>query len=102
MARKVLILTDPGIDTAFALGLALVDSDIEVMGLAATGGNVDADKATTTLHTLVELLDPPRWPRVGAALAVTYERTATDLHGPDGLGGLNLPDVPLHHPIPAD
>jgi inosine-uridine nucleoside N-ribohydrolase len=102
MPRKTLILTDPGIDSTFALGLALTDPDLEVLGLAATGGNVSHERATATLHALIELLDPPRWPRFGGALPVTYERDATDLHGPDGLGGQNLPDVRPHHPTPAD
>lgn len=102
MANKTLILTDPGIDTAFALGLAFADADLEVIGLAATGGNVAAEKAGTTLHTLVELFDPARHPRMGSALSASYPRDATDLHGPDGLGGWNLPEIPLHHPTPAD
>jgi inosine-uridine nucleoside N-ribohydrolase len=33
---------------------------------------------------------------------VEYERTATDLHGPDGLGGINFPCAQLHHPHPGD
>lgn len=102
MSRKTLILTDPGIDTIFALGLALADPQVEVLGLAATGGNVAAERATATLHALVELLDPPRWPRFGAALPILYEREATDVHGPDGANGLNLPDVRPHNPTPAD
>jgi inosine-uridine nucleoside N-ribohydrolase len=102
MPTQTLILTDPGIDTTFALGLALYDPDVEVLGLAATAGNVKADRATATLHALIELLDPPRWPRFGAALSVEYDRDATDVHGPDGLGGLNLPDVRPHHATPAD
>src|SRR4051812_36177789 len=102
MSRKTSILTDPGLDTTVALGLALNDPNLDVVGLAATAGNVGHERATATLHALIELLDPPRWPRFGAALAIDYERTATDLHGPDGLGGMNLPDVRPHHPLPAD
>ena len=89
MPIHTLILTDPGIDATFALGLALNDPEIDVLGLAATAGNVGPDRATATLHALIELIDPPRWPRFGAALGVPYDRDATDVHGPDGLGGLN-------------
>src|SRR3954452_8452424 len=102
MSRKTLILTDPGIDVTSALGLALTDPEVDVLGLAATGGNVPAERATATLHALVELLDPPRWPRFGAALPVEYDPDATAVHGPDGACGLNLPDVRPHHPAPAD
>jgi inosine-uridine nucleoside N-ribohydrolase len=102
MSRKILIVADPGIDSAFALTLAVTDPDLEVVGLAATAGNVGPDRATCSLHALVEYLDPPRWPRTGAALPVKYERDATDLHGPDGMGGMSFPDVRLHHPTPSD
>ena len=102
MTRKLLIVADPGIDSAFAISLAVTDPELEVVGLAATAGNVGADRATCSLHALVEFLDPPRWPRFGAALPVDYERQATDLHGPDGLGGMSFPEVRLHHPTPSD
>jgi inosine-uridine nucleoside N-ribohydrolase len=102
MTRKILIVADPGIDSAVAISLAVTDPDLEVVGLAATAGNVVAERATCSLHALVEYLDPPRWPRFGAALPINYERTATDLHGPDGLGGMSFPEVPLHHPAPSD
>ena len=61
---------DPGIDGAFALTLALFDPGLEVLGLAATAGNVAAEQATKNIHIVIEQLDPPRWPRVGAALPV--------------------------------
>lgn len=102
MARKVIIVTDPGIDGAFALALALSDPNLEVIAVAATAGNVKHEQATCNVYTVIERLDPPRLPRIGAALPVSYDRTATDLHGPDGLGGAGLPEVQLHHPHPAD
>ncbi len=102
MARKIAIVADPGIDGAFAVALALFAPELELVGLAATAGNVSADQATRNVHVLVEQLDPPRWPRLGAALPVEYERDATDLHGPDGLGGANFPCAQLHHPHPSD
>lgn len=102
MARKVILISDSGIDGAFALALALSDPGLEVLALAATAGNVGHEQATGNLFTILEQVDPPRWPRIGAALPVKYERTAAELHGPDGLGGLGLPSVQLHHPHAAD
>jgi inosine-uridine nucleoside N-ribohydrolase len=102
MARKVIIISDPGIDGAFAVTLALHDPDLEVLALAATAGNVPAEQATKNVHTLVEQLDPPRWPRLGAALPVEYEVDGLRLHGPGGLGGIEFPCAQLHHPHPAD
>ncbi len=102
MTQKILIVADPGIDSAFAATLAAGDPELDVVGLAASAGNVSPDRATCSLHALVEYLDPPRWPRIGAALPVPYERDQAALHGPDGLGGMNFPDVRLHHPTPSD
>lgn len=102
MPEKVILLADPGIDAAFAISLALNDPDLEVLALAATAGNVDADLATRNVHVVVEQIDPPRWPRIGAALPIEYDRTAVNLHGPDGLGGLNFPCVRLHHSVVSD
>jgi inosine-uridine nucleoside N-ribohydrolase len=102
MAEKVILVTDPGIDGAFAVALALHDPDIEVLGLAATAGNVSAAQATNNIHILIEHLDPERWPRLGAALPVVYDSDGTSLHGPGGLGGISFPCAKLHHPHPSD
>jgi inosine-uridine nucleoside N-ribohydrolase len=102
MAQKVILLTDSGIDGAFALALALADPQLEVVGVLACAGTVDANQATQNVFTLVELLDPPRRPRVGAALEVNYEGHLKALHGNDGLGDSGLPRVGLHSPHAAD
>lgn len=102
MARKAILVADPGIDTAFAVALALNDPRLEVLGLAATAGNVEADQATQNVQVLLEQFDPPRWPRVGAALPVEYEVDGRKLHGPTGLGNLSFPSAQLHHPHPSD
>ena len=102
MAQKVILVADPGIDTAFAIALALNDPELEVLALAASAGNVSAEQATKNVHIIVEQIDPPRWPRLGSALAVEYEGSGTDLNGGDGLGGLDFPSVQLHHSHPSD
>src|SRR4051794_22057699 len=102
MADKVILVADPGIDAAFAITLALNDPGLEVLALAATAGNVSSDSATRNVHVVVEQLDPPRWPRIGAALPIEYDRKAVELHGPDGLGGLDFPCVRLHHALLSD
>ncbi len=102
MARKVVLLTDPGIDGAFAITLALFDPDIDVLGLAAVAGNVGAEQATRNAQTVVEQLDPPRLPRFGTALPVEYDTDGTRLHGPGGLGGAKFPCAQLHHKLSSD
>jgi inosine-uridine nucleoside N-ribohydrolase len=102
MAEKIIIICDPGIDGAFAVALALHDPDLDVIGLAASAGNVPAEQATQNIHILVEQIDPPRWPRLGAALPVEYEVDGTRLHGAKGLGNTTFPCAQLHHPHPSD
>jgi inosine-uridine nucleoside N-ribohydrolase len=102
MRHKVVILADPGIDTAFALALALNDPELEVLGVGATAGNVSPEQATRNVQIVIEQIDPGRWPRVGAALPVAYDVDGRQLHGPDGLGGANFPCAQLHHPHPSD
>src|SRR5262245_46811371 len=102
MARKVVLVADPGIDTAFAVALALHDPNLDVIGLIPTAGNVSAAKATANIHTLVDQLDPPKWPRTAAALGVEYDRDGTALHGPDGLGNVNFPAPTRHSQHLAD
>jgi inosine-uridine nucleoside N-ribohydrolase len=102
MRRKVILVTDPGIDGAFAAALALFDPDLDVLALAATAGNVGAEQATQNVQTLVEQLDPPRWPRLGAAIPVEYDVDGSRLHGPGGLGGITFPCAQLHHQHSSD
>jgi inosine-uridine nucleoside N-ribohydrolase len=102
MAGKVVLIADPGIDGAFAVALALHDPELDVLGLAATAGNIAPDQATSNVHVLIEQIDPKRWPRLGAALPVEYDLDATRLHGSGGLGGATFPCAQLHHPHPSD
>ncbi|MFO0967393.1 MAG: nucleoside hydrolase [Gemmataceae bacterium] len=97
MSEKIVLIADPGIDGAFAVALALFDPALEVLGLAATPGNVAAEQATANVHILIEQLDPPRWPRLGAAPAVAFDMDGRRLHGPNGLGGASFPCSTLHH-----
>jgi inosine-uridine nucleoside N-ribohydrolase len=102
MAHKVVLLTDPGIDGAFAITLALFDPDIDVLGLAAVAGNVGAEQATRNAQIIVEQLDPPRLPRSGTAPPAAYDSDGTRLHGPTGLGGSKFPCAQLHHKLSSD
>ncbi len=102
MAREVILISDPGIDGAFAGALALYAPELEVVGLAATAGNVSAEQATRNIHILVEQLDPPRWPRLGAALVAEYDLDARALHGANGFGGVEFPCAQLHHTHASD
>ncbi len=104
MPRKILIDCDPGIDDAVAICLALFDPRLEVVGITATAGNVDAHQATNNVMTLLDQLDPPKWPRIGAA-TVSDRVTVADarhIHGEDGLGDVGLVGAELHNQRPAE
>ncbi len=101
--RKLIIDCDPGIDDAVALTLALFDPRFEVLAVTAVAGNVAADQATANLQALVSFLDPPRLPRVGVATAESpWTARRASVHGVDGLGGIDLPRVPLHGAHPSE
>jgi inosine-uridine nucleoside N-ribohydrolase len=102
MPRKVILVADPGIDTAFAIALALHDPNLDIIGLLPCAGNVSAQQATVNVSILIDHLDPVRWPRTAAALPIEYEIDATVLHGVDGLGNCHFPASTRHQLHPAD
>ena len=102
-ARKVILDVDPGVDDAVALCLALFDPRLEVVAITATGGNVSPEQATRNVEAIVEQLDPPRWPRIGAASNdISLPVDARHIHGSDGLGDAAFNVAELHHRHPAD
>jgi purine nucleosidase len=104
MPKKVILDVDPGIDDALALCLALFDPDLEVVAVTAVGGNVPAPMATRNVQAIIEQLDPPRWPRIGAASPPDRGPPVDgrNIHGPDGLGGANFEVAELRAPHPAE
>lgn len=105
MARKVIFDCDPGIDEAVALALALFDPRLEVVAITATAGTVDAEQATQNVRALVERLDPPRMPRIGAAIDPELGAAVTNgtlLHGDDGLGHTDWIPVSRQHSMASD
>ena len=102
MARKVIIDCDPGIDDAVALSMALFDSRLDVVAVTATAGNVDAHQASRNVQSIIELLDPPRRPRLGMATIDVSSNDASHIHGADGLGNIGLEVSELHRQHPSD
>jgi purine nucleosidase len=103
MPRKVIIDTDTGIDDAVAVTAALFDPNLEVIALTATGGNVFPGQASRNVQTIVEQLDPPRWPRIG--VAPEDNPIPVDgrlLHGQNGLGNVEFPFAGLANNHPAE
>ncbi|HEY4309732.1 MAG TPA: nucleoside hydrolase [Pirellulales bacterium] len=101
--RKVILDVDGGIDDALALTIALFDPRIEVVAVTAVGGSVPPERAARNVQTIVEALDPPRWPRVGAPTIPDRPLPADNCHiyGADGLGNNDFAVSELHHLHPA-
>ncbi len=104
MARKVILDVDPGIDDAVALCMALFDPQLEVVAVTAVGGNVAPLRATRNVQAILSCLDPPRWPRVGAASPPEHglPTDARHVFGVDGLGGAELEVAELRDPHPSE
>ncbi len=90
--QKLLIDTDPGVDDALALLMALRHPRADVVGITVTAGNVGIDHTTRNALRLVERCGlnvpvfvgadrPLVWPAVDAAY----------VHGSDGFGDAGLP-----------
>src|SRR5713101_9768524 len=89
--RPVAIDTDPGIDDALALMLALRSPELRVELLTTVAGNVPVPMATANARRILALLAPPVWPAVAQGLGRPLRRplhTATAFHNNDGLGGV--------------
>ncbi len=104
MTRKVVIDCDMGTDDAVALCMALFDPDLEILALTATEGCVTAEQSTRNLQAIIGMLDPDRYPRLGAAQPAENAPPINTswLYGSDGLGNSGFEVSELHHLLPAD
>lgn len=88
-ATRVLIDTDPGIDDAVAIFLALASPELEVTGLTTVFGNVEVDVATRNALTLLDIAgraDIPVAQGSAKPLTTDYLGAIPHIHGHDGLG----------------
>ena len=56
MTIPVIIDTDPGIDDALALLLALQSSELDIKAITTVSGNVPVDRATRNVFRILNLL----------------------------------------------
>ncbi|CAL0308422.1 unnamed protein product [Lupinus luteus] len=93
--KKIIIDTDPGIDDAMAIFLALRSPEIEVIALTTIYGNVYTTLATRNALHLLEVAGRTDIPVVeGSHVTLTKGtklRVADFVHGADGLGNQNFP-----------
>ncbi len=89
----VLLDVDTGIDDALALLLALRSPELSLLGVTTVAGNVDVDQTTRNTLAVLELAGAGHVPVARGAARPLLRRltTATFFHGPNGLGGVELP-----------
>ncbi|XP_051118358.1 probable uridine nucleosidase 2 [Andrographis paniculata] len=93
--KKIIIDTDPGVDDAMAIFVALKSPEVEVIGLTTIYGNVYTTLATRNALHLLEIAGRTDIPVAeGSHVTITKGtklRIADFVHGTDGLGNQNFP-----------
>ena len=94
VTRKIIIDTDPGIDDAMAIFLALRSPELELIGLTTVFGNVHTALSTTNALRLLEIANRTDIPVAHGAsqpLERAYAGPIPLIHGEDGQGNTHLP-----------
>ena len=97
MPKRILFDTDPGIDDACAILLALASPELEVEGLSIVHGNCSVAQGTTNALSVLELANAPGVPvAMGCELPLVQPSLlAPETHGDSGLGYAKLPSPRL-------
>jgi purine nucleosidase len=90
--HRVIIDTDPGLDDAVAILLALASRELDIAAIVAVAGNVPVDATEANARAICELAKRSDIPvYAGCARPITRTPiTAKHFHGESGLGGLVL------------
>jgi inosine-uridine nucleoside N-ribohydrolase len=91
--RRVIIDTDPGVDDAMAILLALNSPELKVEALTVVPGNVDGRQGLENALKIVSLAGRCDIAVAGGAKHPLNQKliTAQFWHGPNGLAGVDLP-----------
>ena len=101
MKRRPLIIdTDPGVDDAIAILLALASPELDLLGICAVAGNVPLAATQDNARRICELAGRPDIPvYAGCPRPMLREQIFGKYSGVSGLGGTLLPppSMPLMH-----
>ena len=91
--QRVIIDTDPGIDDAMAILLAVNSPELKVEALTVVPGNVDGHQGLQNALKIASLADRCDLPIAGGAQHPLNQKlvTAQYWHGKNGLAGVELP-----------
>jgi pyrimidine-specific ribonucleoside hydrolase len=93
----LVIDTDPGIDDALAILLALASPEVELRLVTTVHGNVELAQTTENALRVLHLAgrsDVPVAPGARSSLVHPQAERAGHVHGAAGLGGVDLPPSP--------
>jgi inosine-uridine nucleoside N-ribohydrolase len=102
---RVIIDTDPGVDDAFALLLAMRSPELKIEGITPVAGNVPLELTLPNALRMVEIAGRTDIPVAAGAKGPLTRRlvTAAYVHGENGLGGAAFPEPktkPASDPAP--
>ncbi len=90
--RRIIIDTDPGIDDAVALAIALFDDTVEVKLISTVAGNVSIEKVTKNTLQLLTYFEKKIPVAAGSARPLIADPIdASGVHGETGMGKFNFP-----------
>ncbi len=97
--RKLIIDTDPGIDDAVAIAIALFDETLDVELITTVAGNVDVERTTNNALKLVEFFGKNVPVAKGAKKPLMVDlEDASEIHGKSGLDGYEFTE-PSRKPL---
>ncbi|MBP2080071.1 ribonucleoside hydrolase RihC [Oceanobacillus polygoni] len=96
--KPIIIDTDPGIDDAVALAIALFNEELDVRLITTVNGNVSLEKVTYNTLRLLKFFNKEIPVAKGASTPLIVDPVdASDIHGETGMDGYNFeePDESL-------
>ena len=92
--RRIIIDTDPGVDDALAIFLALSSPELQVEAITPVAGNVPLELTLPNALRLLEIAGRTDIPVAAGASQPLARRliTAAYAHGENGLGGVQFPE----------
>jgi len=102
--QRLIIDTDPGVDDAHAIMMALRYPDAVVEAILTVAGNVGIERTTTNVLTILDVMkaDVPVYRGCSSPLIRRMTSDASSIHGSDGLGDAGFPpSIKKVEPEPA-
>ncbi len=92
----LIIDSDPGLDDALAIGLAVARPEIDLLAVTTVGGNADVRHCTTNALRLLHLYGASHVPVAEGSAGALFGAIvrATEIHGEAGIGKTTLPASP--------